>query len=1743
MKKTNKRVLSLSLVLAMVATLLPNMPDSAVTVKADDKISPDVSDLVQIKVGDKTQTMDLYMNGVYETKLTGVSGSTTAKLLVNGKETDLTETFDAGDSQDVYIRLQDGELKDSVDDGIVHTAAWTGDFENKGFDFIDDEGNSYSIKGWTPSDSNAELDYVGGGIYSKTFNMNALASDIVLAAPSSGYKVAFDDGWDYSIGAGGGSDNIGVTFPAGTTAFTVACDEINKKVYDSVNTAGFKITQNGGKPEIDGVPFVTSISFIGDARESGDNNWKADLEGYEFTPITDTLYRYQKTFNKGSYNYKCVFNYSSWYEAEADNRKLDINADNTNVVFLYNTETGKLTDSINNANDVAAALGMKAAPAEAKVNANANGTLEFVTVADGAKTVNLVYGKKSEVEAKGEAALSKAVCKKLDNGGFSSGNIVMGDDTADIVYYYDVDGKPVLDGAASDTVTIGGARYSVYKKAKFDGRGVNVPGTFPGPSWDAASNAMTYKGNGLYEYTFENVPAANYEYKISMGSWSENYGKGGIADGANIAVTVPKTQDVTVFYNDFTHNSVTTIDYIFADITLSGTGIPEGTKLGDSGLTGIYTAVVAMKKGTYNDIKLTYNNKDYKFDSINVNEDKDVTFYFDPVSEIFYCNASNEKVEEADIYYNTKDIEYKSVYGAVATGKEITFSITTGTDVTNAKMVIKGVEAKNLDMTKAGDAKDGKQKWSVTTKFSTIGEEHYYFALSNGSSVVIYADDDGNYGTGKVTDLTNIKDYDLVVYKAGFETPDWMKDAVIYQIFPERFNNGDLTNDFAQTSARGEVDYEYITDWNTLPENPEQETLLKDKMDAYKATGAYVGDGNWSNEIYGGDLKGITERIDYLKALGVNVIYLNPVFSSISSHRYDTSDYNIIDPILGDLGDFEELTQVAEANGMHVVLDGVFNHVSDDSKYFDRYYKYLEAGTDTIGAYPFWAYVYDTMSEQGVSEDTAKDMAKKYFADNYGITDFSYTEWFDVFTTTLKDDNKNDVVDNIGLRAGKAVYGYDGWWGYDSMPIIKATNGSEYQTGNWAQEIIGNDDGTSVGQYWISKGSDGWRLDVANEVSDETWQNFRKSVKALDSDAVIIGEIWTDATEYLLGDMYDSVMNYVFRNAVLGYAKGGTATDATNALERIRERYPEEAFYAMMNLVGSHDTARVLSYLDGIDDDRNQKEIEKAFPNYENTSDTAKRRQYLVAFLQFTYAGAPTIYYGDEIGMVGADDPDDRRAFEWGKGNKELVTWYATLADIRSQYSALRTGSVEPLNTGDDAIMGYVRSDDKDTITVLANNADKDKDVTVAIAESDTRAAAKITDVISGKEYTVTDGKATVTVPAYSGVILTNDVKTVSVDEAALAPAYDPSYAVAKKVPVTSLTVDKTNVELKEKETTKLTATVAPANASCTDVSWTSSDEGIATVSQDGAVTAIKAGTVTITATAVYGADVSATYNVTITKAEEIKKDDDQKDNPKVDDPKKDDDKKDNPKSDDSKKDDNKADNTDTDTKTPAKDNTTSTVSKVNWTNEVDTIKKASAKDTIVVKMDDTGIISKDAIAAVKGTDKKLVLDMGDGIKWIINGSDVSKVPAKDINMSVTVGSKSVPENVIKSSNVEKDAKKVVQISLGHDGEFGFKPVLSIDIGKEYAGKYANLYYYNKDKKALEGQLSVKIADDGTALLTFEHASDYVISVTEKAAIDTTKKSATKTGDNNDLVLYMSLMGLAAAAIAAGAYRKKTTCK
>jgi glycosidase len=493
------------------------------------------------------------------------------------------------------------------------------------------------------------------------------------------------------------------------------------------------------------------------------------------------------------------------------------------------------------------------------------------------------------------------------------------------------------------------------------------------------------------------------------------------------------------------------------------------------------------------------------------------------------------------------------------------------------------------------------------------------------------------------------------------------------------------------------------------------------------------------------------------------------------------------------------LVAAAKKNGMHIVLDGVFNHVSDDSIYFDRYYKFV-GKNGKVGAYPYWAYVYDYMAANtSATQADAETAAKTYFKTK-GVTDFSYTQWFNVLNTTLQDTNHHDVYDTIGDRAGKKVYNYMGWSGYDSMPVITATNGSEYQTGNWGSEIISGSNSTT--QYWISQGSNGWRLDVANEVSDETWQKFRESVKSLNSDNVIIGEIWGDASKYLLGDMYDSVMNYQFRTDVLNYATGTKASDTTKALEKIREKYPKEAYYALMNLVGSHDTTRLLSSLDGIKDDRVQTDTASAFPTYATTSSSAKARQYMVALLQMTYAGAPTIYYGDEIGMVGADDPDDRRGMTWGEGNKDIVEWYAKLAAIRSAYSALRTGAITPLDSGNDAIMSYLRSDNDAQLIVATNNSDKA--VTVALK---TNSDTEYTDLITNNKVTSQNGQITVSVPAYSGVIYANKVKTITVNTNDLKPAYDSSYIVSsnKNPPTDGYVASQNIINSNEKVTVDLT--------------------------------------------------------------------------------------------------------------------------------------------------------------------------------------------------------------------------------------------------------------------------------------------------------------------------------------------------
>lgn len=1361
-----------------------NVYAAAGTEQAEEESTQKLSDLMEVQVdGNEKTVLQLYQNGVYETKLNLDAGNHTIQIQKNNSTYGTAKTITTTNESTVYVRVKAGVITDSVNNPEeFHTAAIVGDFS--GLSFYNEDGTEYAIGKWDPKDANGALTYTSGGIFQRTFYFKELDEDVTLE--DGGYKVALDGSWDISYG--NGSSNIALTIPKGTSELTVFVDTLSGIVYDSVRSGTFEVTQNSGN--VTYPSFDYTVSLIGSVRGDESINWNAAAQGYEFTQLSDSLYLYQKTFAAGTYQYKTVINYTSWYE-KTDGNKVFTLTDMQNVVFLYDAADESLYDSVNDANTIAVRLGMEEEAATSKVQNNANGTTTFITtLADENDTVQLVYAPKEDALNTTTLTLTKGTDSSGKyNGTYVSDSIYFGDVAVDYVYYYLINGTRILDDSA-EVVTVDDVVYSHYTRDAFTGRLVTVPGTFPGVSWDAASNVMTYQGNGLYSYTFKDVPAANYEFKIATGTWSENYGVDGIADGSNYAVTVTEKQDVTVYYSDLnTHRAVTSLIYEFATVSLTGTSedstISINTELTDPGLTGIYKVTVPMAQGTYSNLTMTYKDKSLPIDRIELTEAKEVTFYFDPSTEIYYNDSTKKETQSELVKFDSKDTSYKSVYGAVEENEKVSFSIDTGMDVTKAMLVVKGKELQNVTMTPS--EKDGTQTWSADVTFDTYGQYTYFFALYFGSYVQIYCDDDGYYGTGKLTDLSDLKAYDLIVYKAGYETPDWMKNAVIYQIFPDRFFNGDSSNDTAQTTARGATDYEFIKDWYAYPENPDQE---KNNASVYPSN-ACKGDGIWNNEIYGGDLEGITERIDYLKALGVNVIYLNPVFSSISSHRYDTSDYETIDPVLGDLGDFKELVAAAEENDMHIVLDGVFNHVSDDSIYFDRYYKFI--GKDgKVGAYPYWAYVYDYMNENtGVTVEQAKAKAKTYFK-GLGVTDFSYTEWFQINNTSLLDENGVAVADTIGERKGLPVYGYEGWWGYDSMPVIMSTDGSEYQTGDWAQEII--EGSSSVGQYWLRQGSNGWRLDVANEVSDETWQHFRQSVKSLNSDAVIIGEIWDDATEYILGDMYDSVMNYVFRDAVLAYAKGGTSSEAVKTLEKMRERYPEEAFYAMMNLVGSHDTTRLLSYLDGIEDDRKQTDIESAFPSYDKTSATAKQRQYLVALIQMTYAGAPTIYYGDELGMTGADDPDNRRAMAWGTGSQDLVEWYAKLANIRSKYTALRTGTVTPVTisnksgAAEDSLMAYVRKDTEDSLLVITNNAAQAKTVTFKVPEELQLSGSTLTDLVNGASYSVIDGAVTVTVSAYRGVILTEHVKELTVNYGALKPAYDSAYVVEVNEPETSET-------------------------------------------------------------------------------------------------------------------------------------------------------------------------------------------------------------------------------------------------------------------------------------------------------------------------------------------------------------------
>lgn len=737
---------------------------------------------------------------------------------------------------------------------------------------------------------------------------------------------------------------------------------------------------------------------------------------------------------------------------------------------------------------------------------------------------------------------------------------------------------------------------------------------------------------------------------------------------------------------------------------------------------------------------------------IYVGQGKETFSYHSPVASKEITDLDGQ-VNGDMLYHNTWESLYKYPFGAVEEGTDVTVRMHAQKgDLQYARVLVRNTNTNRSDlynMEKVSTITVDEEEvdiWEATFTPDEIGVYGYKFIVGDGDTAKYYVEDGYEGKTGTVGDKNGLF-FQLTVYDKDYQTPAWMKEAVVYQIFPDRFNNGNTSNDDAKTNARGEEPIEVPESWNSLPDNPRLGEKNMSDID-----GGYSGDGIWSNDFFGGDIKGIQEKLDYLQGLGVNTLYLNPISMAASNHKYDATDYKSLDPMFGTEEEFKSFTKELKSRGMHLIVDGVFNHVGDDSIYFDRYGKY-----DTVGAYEYWEYVYDKMNNEGLTEETAMTKADDYFVKSGQV--FSEEKWHLWFNI------KNSKVD-VGTTNER--YDYQGWWGYDSLPEFKSltkdeaielglasasdefvNKSSEWNNKELVDYIYKDED--SVAKQWIDWGADGWRLDVANEVDTVFWNDFREVMKEHNEDTLILGEIWDDASKYFVGDQYDSVMNYRIRAALIDYLKNGNATRLNDTLMAVYEDYPEEAFYALMNLMGSHDVARAIYVLGGGVDSEERAE----FSDYDKA--LGKQRLKLAALFEFGYAGAPTIYYGDEASVTGSKDPDCRRTYPWGNEDESLVSFYEVIGSVRENNKELFSyGDLTTLYTGAEGVYVYGRSYEDEHAIVAINPTNTDAKVTIDLKEFTGNGTKFIDGLDSSYKVTVKDGKAEITIPSMTGRMMTS---------------------------------------------------------------------------------------------------------------------------------------------------------------------------------------------------------------------------------------------------------------------------------------------------------------------------------------------------------------------------------------------------
>ena len=524
----------------------------------------------------------------------------------------------------------------------------------------------------------------------------------------------------------------------------------------------------------------------------------------------------------------------------------------------------------------------------------------------------------------------------------------------------------------------------------------------------------------------------------------------------------------------------------------------------------------------------------------------------------------------------------------------------------------------------------------------------------------------GRQGPGSWQDVAP---WQLTVYDGSRATPEWFGRGVTYQIFPDRFRRAE------RRGVEGLVGHRRLhAHWS------EPMDFLPDA------------NGEYCTDFFGGDLAGITEKLDYLASLGVTTLYLNPIFESSTNHRYDTADYRHVDALLGTEDDLRALCAQARARGIRVLLDGVFNHTGANSVYFNR-----DGFYPTLGA---------AQSRQS-----------------------PYANWY---------------------RFSHFPDEYDAWWGIKNLPAVEESDK------DYVNFIIDGPD--SVVRHWLRAGASGWRLDVADELPDGFIEKIRTALDEEVPDGFLLGEVWEDGSNkiaysqrrrYLLGSETHGLMNYPFRNAILDYLLHERAEEFREEMETIREHYPKPAFYSAMNFLSTHDTPRLLTVLGYSGEWWPQTRPERAdrvLSHSERRLGLARLR--LAALVMFSFPGSPTVYYGDEAGMEGFEDPFNRGTFPWGSEDRDLVAYFRRLGALRKARRSLQEGSIEYLRA-EGALLAFARCAGGERTVTAVNAGESETELMLPWEAPSAR------DALTGRRFNAMGGLLCLRLAPYEGLLLT----------------------------------------------------------------------------------------------------------------------------------------------------------------------------------------------------------------------------------------------------------------------------------------------------------------------------------------------------------------------------------------------------